>query len=61
MNGKQAKQLRKLAKEMITSDAKPEIRFFVEKQEDGSVTQSIVPQPMSWDKGTFRRVYQDLK
>jgi hypothetical protein len=61
MNAKKARALRKIAKSLVSSETNPVIRFFVEKQEDGSVKDSIVPMPLTWAKGTFRRIYKDLK
>lgn len=61
MNQRKAKQLRRIAKDMATSMTQPVIRFFVDKQEDGTVKESLVPMPLEWSAGTFRRVYQDLK
>lgn len=61
MNAKKAKALRKIAKSMVSSAATPVIKFFVEKQEDGSIKDTLVPMPMSWPIGTFRQLYQSLK
>ena len=62
MNGKQAKTLRKIAKDMVSSfEDKLNVRFFVERLEDGTVKETLVPMPAEWASGTFRRVYQDLK
>jgi hypothetical protein len=61
MNAKKAKSIRKIAETMVTSTAIPVIKFFVEKQEDGSVKDTLVPMPMSWPQGTFRQIYQSLK
>jgi hypothetical protein len=61
MNSKKAKELRKLAKRMVSSTEIPTIRFFVEKQHDGSTKDTLVPMPMSWPVGTFRQLYQSLK
>jgi hypothetical protein len=61
MNAKKAKALRKIAKSMVSSTATPILRFFVERQEDGSVKDTLVPMPLTWPTGTFRRIYKDLK
>ena len=62
MNQRKAKQLRRIAKDMVPSfEGAPVIRFFVQKMEDGSVKDTLVPMPLEWAQGTFRRVYQDLK
>ena len=62
MNSRKAKQLRRIAKNMVSSfnDA-PVIRFFVQKMEDGSVKDTLIPMPLEWAQGTSRRIYQDLK
>jgi hypothetical protein len=61
MNQKKAKVLRKIANEMVTSADVPVTRFYVEKQADGSVKDSVIPMPITWSEGTARRIYQDLK
>jgi len=63
MNAKKAKALRKIAKEFVTvaTTTIPVIRFFVEKQHDGSTKDTLVPMPLTWPTGTFRQVYQSLK
>lgn len=62
MNQKKAKQLRKLAKNMVTNDKgiNP-TQFYIEKQKDGSVKETLIPMPVEWPKGTFRQAYQALK
>ncbi len=61
MNSKKAKSIRKIAETMVTSTTIPVIRFFVEKQHDGSTKDTLVPMPLTWPTGTFRQVYQSLK
>jgi len=61
MNEKKAKSIRKIAETMVTSTTIPVIRFFVEKQHDGSTKDTLVPMPLTWPTGTFRQVYQSLK
>lgn len=61
MNAKKAKALRKIAKEMVSSTAIPVIKFFVQKMEDGSIKDTLIPMPISWPQGTFRQIYQSLK
>ena len=61
MNEKKAKSIRKIAETMVTSTTIPVIRFFVEKQHDGSTKDTLVPMSLTWPTGTFRQVYQSLK
>jgi len=61
MNAKKAKALRKKARKMVSSTATPILRFFVERQEDGSVKDTLVPMPLTWPIGTFRQLYRSLK
>jgi hypothetical protein len=61
MNTKKAKALRKIAKEMVSSTAIPVIKFFVQKLEDGSIKDTLIPMPLTWPQGTFRQIYQGLK
>ena len=61
MNARKAKQLRSIARDMTTSVVQPVIRFFVETDEVHGVRDTLVPMPLEWGLGTFRRTYQDLK
>jgi hypothetical protein len=61
MNAKKAKALRKIAQEMVSSTAIPVIKFFVQKLEDGSIKDTLIPMPLTWPQGTFRQIYQSLK
>ena len=54
--------LRKVAKSMVTNTSGiNEVQFYVEKQEDGSVKETLIPMPIEWPKGTERQIYQSLK
>lgn len=62
MNGRKAKSLRKLAKVLITeNEAVPVTRFYITKDENGTIKDTLVPMPVEWPKGTFRNIYQRLK
>ena len=60
MNARKAKALRKIAKTLTTNFETPVIRFFVEKVGE-EIKTTLVPMPLEWGNGTFRRVYQSLK
>ncbi len=62
MNAKRSKILRAIARTMVTNtNGINETQFFVQKNEDGVVEQTLIPMPVEWPKGTFRQIYQALK